>query len=127
MIRLTATIDSPITDGRLTKAVEDGLEDGLREVGRTGERLVHQFLGRSLRHPTGRYESGIVLENLADLRWRITDSGSVYGPWLEGTSRRNARSRFKGYATFRRTGQELQREADEVAERSLDAAVGRVT
>lgn len=39
----------------------------------------------------------------------ITDSKVVYGPWLEGLSRRNAVTRFKGYASFRRTAQWLQR------------------
>jgi len=27
----------------------------------------------------------------------------IYGPWLEGVSSRNMTTRFKGYATFRRT------------------------
>ncbi len=35
----------------------------------------------------------------------IGDGGVVYGPWLEGTSSRNQSSRFKGYASFRRTAQ----------------------
>lgn len=125
-MRVVAVVDSPIADGRLTDAVDEGLENGVREIGRLGERLVHQFLDRSLRNPTGRYEAGIALENLADHRWRITDSGSVKGPWLEGVSRRNQQTRFKGYATFRRTGQELQREAGPIGERSLDQAVGRL-
>tara|TARA_Y100000034_G_scaffold12603_1_gene13259 strand:- start:7 stop:423 length:417 start_codon:yes stop_codon:yes gene_type:complete len=38
----------------------------------------------------------------------IHDSGVVYGPWLEGTSRRNMTTRFKGYATFRKTRDWLQ-------------------
>jgi hypothetical protein len=41
------------------------------------------------------------------LNGRIDDGGVVYGPWLEGTSTRNATTRFKGYASFRRTAQWL--------------------
>jgi hypothetical protein len=29
----------------------------------------------------------------------------IYGPWLEGTGSRNATTRFKGYASFRRAAQ----------------------
>jgi len=32
----------------------------------------------------------------------------IYGPWLEGVSSRNQTTRFKGYASFRRTEQWLQ-------------------
>jgi hypothetical protein len=40
---------------------------------------------------------------------RIHDSGVVYGPWLEGTSRRNNTTRFKGYRSFRNTKSWLDR------------------
>lgn len=50
-------------------------------------------------------------------RGRIHDNGVVYGPWLEGTGSRNASTRFKGYAAFRRTGDFLQAEAKAVAEK----------
>ena len=32
----------------------------------------------------------------------------IYGPWLEGVSSRNQTTRFKGYASFRRTEEWLQ-------------------
>ena len=41
------------------------------------------------------------------LNARIDDGGVVYGPWLEGTSTRNATTRFRGYGSFRRTAQWL--------------------
>ena len=41
------------------------------------------------------------------LNARIDDGGVVYGPWLEGTSTRNATTRFKGYGAFRRTAEWL--------------------
>jgi len=37
------------------------------------------------------------------------ESNVVYGPWLEGVSSRNATTRFKGYASFRRTAQWLEK------------------
>ncbi len=41
----------------------------------------------------------------------LDDGGVVYGPWLEGTSRRNQTTRFKGYASFRRTKDWLNKSA----------------
>jgi len=38
-------------------------------------------------------------------------SNAVYGPWLEGDSPRNATTRFKGYQSFRKTAQELEKES----------------
>lgn len=41
----------------------------------------------------------------------VTDSGIVYGAWLEGVGSRNATTRFKGYAIFRRTTATMQNQA----------------
>ena len=40
---------------------------------------------------------------------KIHDSGVVYGPWLEGTSSRNQTTRFKGYSSFRKVKQWLEK------------------
>ena len=39
----------------------------------------------------------------------ISDGKVVYGAWLEGTSSRNAASQFKGYASFRKTKDWMQK------------------
>lgn len=38
-----------------------------------------------------------------------TDSGIIYGHWLEGTGSRNRTTRFKGYFMWRKTYQSMQR------------------
>lgn len=43
-----------------------------------------------------------------------TGTGAVYGPWLEGVSPRNFTTRFRGYNSFRRTSQWLERQAKKV-------------
>lgn len=74
---------------------------------------------------TGHYRRSIhgVTEHL---HGRIDDSGVVYGPWLEGTSSRNETTRFKGYASFRRVGQALVREAPRVLESEIRKAVNEL-
>lgn len=44
----------------------------------------------------------------------IHDSKCVYGPWLEGTSKRNQTTRFKGYSSFRLTAQWLNKQAPDI-------------
>jgi hypothetical protein len=52
--------------------------------------------------------------------------GVTWGPWLEGTSRRNQSTRFKGYHLFRKTRQELQRQAPGIGQRELDKVMPRI-
>jgi hypothetical protein len=56
----------------------------------------------------------------------IYDSGVVYGPWIEGVGTRNATTRFKGYAMFRRTGRALDRSAKSRADRHLKRNLRRL-
>jgi hypothetical protein len=75
-----------------------------------------------LMHPTGYYESHVQTSTQTD-SMVISDGGVIYGPWLEGLSSRNARSRFKGYSTFRKVAQQAEQEAQTAAD---DAAAKRV-
>ena len=74
---------------------------------------------------TGNYRrnvNGIV----RDLNGLITDGGVVYGPWLEGVGSRNASTRFKGYAAFRRTGQWLEQQVPKVIRIRVDRMVAKL-
>lgn len=111
----------PLLDGSAPGIVDDLLEELEREVADEGVALVRQRLDQVLRRPTGYYRSRVTAAN-----GRVTDSNVVYGPWLEGVSSRNRSSRFRGYATFRKTTQELDRRVPELAQRVLPTYVGRL-
>jgi hypothetical protein len=115
----------PIFDGRAQHAIRDYLDAAEETVAQAGERAVHAQLGAVLKHPTGYYESHVVTDLVGDYA-EVTDDGVVYGPWLEGTSSRNETTHFKGYATFRKTAQKLQREAGALAERVLPPFLRRM-
>ena len=55
-----------------------------------------------------------------DLRGVISDGGVVYGPWLELG---RAGTRFRGYSSYRRVGQELEKQVPAVARRNVEDAV----
>ena len=59
---------------------------------------------RQSRGSGGQFQSG----------WAVHDSGIVYGPWLEGVSSRNLTTKFKGYHTFRKVAQQIERKAPQL-------------
>lgn len=123
MMTVTYEAKGPLFDGRLERAIDQGLQDGLRDVAQEGVDLVRRRLAGVLRHPTGHYESMVQAER-ATPDYAVTDGGIVYGPWLEGVSERNRTTRFKGYATFRRTTAELDRQAGVLVEHAIERRIG---
>jgi hypothetical protein len=108
----------PLFDGRAPFIVDYWLGQASEHLADEGVRIVHQRLHEVLRHPTGHYESRVVKDrSFGDVA--VTDSGVVYGPWLEGTGSRNRTTRFKGYATFRRAAQELEAREPQVIEHDI--------
>lgn len=128
--KVTVTRRGPVFDGRAAKEVAAGVDEATAAVAQRGLDLTQQRLGQVLKHPTGRYRSRVAVERArSGDSLVITDGGVVYGAWLEGTSRRNQRSRFKGYRTFRYVLQQLRGDAVKVAapvvERRVTKAGGR--
>lgn len=116
----------PIFDGRAAAAAAQFAQAAEEEIAETGVNLVRAELGRVLKHPTGYYESQIQTDRSAGSTL-ITDGGVIYGPWLEGIGTRNSPvTRFKGYSTFRRVGQRVDRQAKLIAERVLPKYLRRM-
>lgn len=125
MIRIDTDTHGPIFDGRASLAARDFVHDSQREIAERGADMIQTELDGVLRHQTGRYRRSIHVQHSfgADA---VTDGGIVYGPWLEGVGSRNQTTRFKGYATFRRVVQRLERESGNVAERMLPSYLRRM-
>lgn len=122
----TVTKSGPIFDGRASRAVTDFLDEANRVVAERGVNDVRSRLGQVLENPTGAYASKVTTDRASSEQWLITDQGTVYGPWLEGTSSRNQSTRFRGYQTFRKIRQELQGKAAGIAEPILSRFVNRM-
>jgi hypothetical protein len=117
----------PIFDGRAELAAERYCVDVSDTIAqeaydRIQRRLPEVFKYLHGRAPVpkdpGRYQASIHIERM-DTERVVTDSGIVYGPWLEGIGSRNMTTRFKGYHTFRRIADEIDLEAEGIAERIL--------
>lgn len=118
-VKATGKIFMPIPRGLAFGKLINAIKE---EVADYGVFLVLIRLGNVLREPTGYYESRIRKERQQQ-GWFVTDSGVVYGPWLEGTGSRNQISRFKGYRTFQITRRELDQKKVQVAQPIVDRFV----
>lgn len=116
----------PLFNGEALLLLEGMTADIERVVASTGQAMVLEHLADVLQHPTGFYESHVTTEPGGG-DTQITDTGIVYGPWLEGVGSRNfPKTRFRGYATFRRVTQELDERAQGTAERVAAPWIGRM-
>lgn len=124
------------TDGQAF--LRQGLQDSIEELVQSGEQRLDQMLrprpagvylsvaeAQRGKASTGNYRRN-VHSIVTDLHGLITDGGVVYGPWLEGTSNRNMTTRFKGYASFRRTAQWIESLAPAVLKRNIERAIRRM-
>lgn len=112
----------PVFNGQAVEAARQFMRAAEEEIAQTGVNLVRSELGRVLKHPTGYYSSRIQAE-----RSEVNDGGVIYGAWLEGVGTRNSPvTRFRGYFTFRRVGQRLDRQAKHIAERVLPKYLRRM-
>jgi hypothetical protein len=111
----------PFFDGRFGSGIDRMLRDVEEQIAEEGINLVRSRLGSVLKNPSGYYSSRISSDG-----GRVHDGGVIYGPWLEGVGSRNQTTRFKGYATFRKTTQELERRSEDIAEDVVRAHIGEL-
>jgi len=115
----------PLFNGEAQKAIKDFQVEAENTVGDYVVNQIQAELGQVLKNPTGYYKSKIVTNRQSDDSL-VSDSGVVYGPWLEGVGSRNKTTRFRGYATFRRVTQKIANEVGPVAERVLPKYLRRM-
>ena len=115
--------------------VRKALQDTIQELVELGEQRLDQVLRArpegvflSVQQAgKGKASTGHYRRNLhgkvSNLAGRIDDGNVIYGSWLEGTSSRNQTTRFKGYASFRRTAQYLNKEKKKILLKHVERAV----
>lgn len=120
-IRVSKGPDLKGAAAKIAKATEEISEDGAQEI----YDAVRSRLRMVLQNPTGYYESRVMVSNVGG-GVEVSDGGVVYGPWLEGTSSRNGRTRFKGYQTFRKVMQDQQKKVVQSAEQKISGVVAKI-
>lgn len=118
-------LSGPFITGHAPEIIDQLMAEATEEVGRAAYAEVATNLDRSIRNPTPYYETQITLDTVGHDR-KIHDRGVIYGSWLEGTSSRNQSTRFKGYASFRRAWQKIQRDAPLIADAAIRRGLARL-
>ena len=113
----------PLFNGQAPPRIRQALQDSVKELISEGERKVKLQLRPGHGLITGHYRRSIHGEMTDSQHGRVHDSGVVYGPWLEGVSSRNETTRFKGYAMFRNTRQDLEKLKLQVLQKHVGRAV----
>ncbi|MDH6116910.1 hypothetical protein ABH930_000329 [Kitasatospora sp. GAS204A] len=125
-VYVTVTKLGPTVEGMAEPLIGLMMEGAVAELASYTKHEVSMELINVLQHPTGYYESRIVAEPVSAEQWSINDSNVIYGPWLEGIGSRNATTRFKGYATFRRVQGRMSQKATAIVQAWVDRTVGRL-
>lgn len=126
-LNVKATHKGAIFSASATKAEAARMVISINDaLAQEGVNRVQARLKTVLKNPTGFYQSNIMVERREIYRG-VTDNGVIYGGWLEGVSSRNRTTRFKGYRTFRLVKQDLNRDAERLAQPMVDAYVRRLS
>jgi hypothetical protein len=126
MLQLHVTMKGPTVEGLAEPMLTAALDASLAEVADYTKHEVDMRLMEVLQNPTGYYQSRIVAERVSREVYSVNDGGVIYGPWLEGVSRRNAETRFKGYATFRIVRNRMAQKARAIIDATVAATAGKL-
>ena len=121
-VEVQANVTGPLADGTADRALQEWARNTAKALGDQGADLLRAFPMDKTGRARGGFQANIhTIENGPEVRIPAPMiTGVTWGPWLEGTSKRNDSTRFKGYHLFRKTRQELQRRAPDVGQRELD-------
>ena len=117
-------LSGPLFDGEAAAAASEftaSLAKEIAEIGATWIKLDTQRMNKSGRGDTGRAAGGVKLAGSGS-QWVISGGihkGEYAWPWLEGTSKRNQSTGFKGYKTFSRTRARIRKQATPFAQERL--------
>ena len=126
-ISMTVESRGPVFDNRGKNIIQKVSRKFLQSIVELGEQRLDEILrprpmgvylsaqeaGKG-KATTGNYRRNISgkVTGVMNLVGKLDDGKVIYGPWLEGTSSRNQATQFKGYASFRKTKDYMQKQVD---------------
>jgi hypothetical protein len=124
-VNVSVSVSGPLADGTAHDAVREWIDEAKKETADFAVRQLQAVGMDKTGRATGHYQSEIRTTLLTYNDLLISDP-VIYGPWLEGTSKRNDSTRFKGYHLWRKAKQATQKEAPNIAERLLPKYIERM-
>ena len=128
-------VSGPLVNGQAEAAAAKAVRAIQDKLAAEGRKMAAAALSGSIRVPhTGRAVGDITITDTSMVvqtgkytmpvtvnegETVVTSGLASYGPWLEGTGSRNQTTRFKGYFSFRLATQELDDQAEGIADETL--------
>lgn len=128
-VAVTIDVSGPLADGRAIDAAEKWATNTSQALGDEAVRLLRAFPMNKSGRARGAFENALRTERRSPSETRVAgpqQRGVAWAPWLEGTSKRNESSHFKGYHLFAKTRAELEKKAQEIGQRELDRLLGEM-
>lgn len=123
----TVTLRGPLFDGTDRRTVAQMCDAIAQDIAVAGRSMALTIMDASFRTQTPYYVTQVRVHTLGAFERSIDDGGVIYGPWLEGVGSRNyPTTRFKGYAMYRRTAQQLDASAQAIADESAAPYLARM-
>lgn len=119
--------EGPLFNGGAPLLVTRFLAEAEVAVAQAAEEAVDRNLAASIRRPSSPpYYQAQINTVRRGLDLVVNDNMVIYGPWLEGVGSRNATTRFKGYASFRRARQQTEQQVPILVAPALERFVTAV-
>ncbi len=116
----------PLFTGEAERAADEAASEIEKRTATTGVLMLRAFMNSVFKKQTPRYR---LLQEAKPTYpgWKIWDQQKVvYDWWLEGISKRNRTTRFKGYRSYRITTQRLRPVAREIGQRMVQFFLPRM-
>lgn len=125
---MPVNLSGPFFDGRRDTIMRGIIKEVEEDLAKATEIQVVRNLIAKIKVPTPHYWTQVETRgNPGGEGLSVWDSYIIYGPWLEGVGSRNfPKTRFKGYASFRRAATAVQRRAHTVANKTLRIVIRRL-
>lgn len=127
---VTVRVHGPLFDGQADAALTQWLDTTRRDLADQAAAIVRSKAARmnkTGRGGTGRAAAAVqVTYGAVPVVTGHSSRGSVWWPWLEGTSRRNTTTPFRGYHAFRTARMVTQARAKKLAEAKLAGYLPRM-
>jgi hypothetical protein len=123
-------LSGPLFNGQAANAAKDFTDSIQHELALIAQTWIKLDTDRMTKSgsDTGQAAEGVKLSG-GNGQWVISggiSKGKYAWPWLEGTSKRNQSTGFKGYKTFSRTRARIRKQATPFAESRLQEYIGRM-
>ena len=130
MANVKIVLKGPLFDGQASAAAKDftdSLAHEVAEIGRDWIKLDTQRMTKS-GSDTGAAAEGVEMAG-GNGQWVIKGGireGRYAWPWLEGTSKRNQSTGFRGYKSFSRTTLRMRKQVTPFAQARLEEYLARM-